>query len=182
MLPELHLWIVGHSIVHWASVRVVELGLGQQHGCLIHIKVSWLARHGMRWNELLPLLWARAASWGPPSALVLQLGENDLPFMKGLEFQECILNYLQELAILFPRATIFWSRLLAWRIWRNSISPAATNNAKKIIDRKVVQRVLSMGGRVIPHPGITFGKVALFRAYGVHLSPEGNDVWLANVI
>lgn len=67
-------WICGHSIVHGARVRAVSCGLAYNLG----VRVSWLSRRGMRWEELMPLLWEKVAKFGPPDILVIHLGENDL--------------------------------------------------------------------------------------------------------
>lgn len=67
-----HIWIIGHSMVHWARVRAINSSLGPH---LSYINISWISRRGMRWAEMLPAIRARAAAEGPPDALVIQLGE-----------------------------------------------------------------------------------------------------------
>lgn len=41
--------------------------------------------------------------------------------------------------------------------------------------------VLAKGGQVIPHPGILFSTLQMFRPDGVHLSMEGSDPFLTDL-
>ena len=58
---------------------------------------------------------------------------------------------------------------------------AAVNNARRRINGIAVNTVRALGGTDIPHPGITFLATSLFRRDGVHLSPDGNDLWLGAI-
>lgn len=112
----------------------------------------------------------------------MQLGENDLPLLKGMDLRTCIKKDLEELAAVLPDTTIFWSQFLVRQVWHNSSCPAATNTTRKHVDPEVSNKVLALGGIVIHHPGITFSDRALFRADSMHLSDGRNDVWMDEIV
>lgn len=119
---------------------------------------------------------------GPPTAIVVQLGENDMVSSSCFGLRAAILLDLRDLAALVPSTTLIWSQLLKRRIWRGSPCPAATERVRKRINSAASKLVVGLGGFVIPHPLISFKASELFRDDGVHLSPLGNDVWLDAVV
>ncbi|XP_033024283.1 immunoglobulin superfamily member 1-like [Lacerta agilis] len=177
-----HIWMVGNSIVHWARERASQRGWGRNLGLPPSVKISWITRRGMRWDEFLPAVKSRAASQGPPDAMVIQLSENDLAYRKGVDLQWNIFEDFNEIVASFPSMTLFWSTLLERRTWRDCVCPIAVNRARKLLDKAVARRVVALGGQVIPHPAIKFSEAALYRNDGVHLSDEGNDAWLADIV
>ncbi|XP_077784237.1 uncharacterized protein LOC144327716 [Podarcis muralis] len=176
------IWMVGHSIVHWAGIGARQSGLGAGLGLPPHVHVSWLSRRGMRWSEFLPLIRRQMFLEGPPTAVVVHLGENDLVSTDCRSLRELILSDLEVLRALLPSAKIFWSRLLQRRVWRGSRCPAATERARKRINAAVARKVLELGGEEISHPKILFRDESLFREDGVHLSALGNEAWLGAVV
>lgn len=181
-MATIRIWIVGHSIVHWAADRARRSGLGDGLGLPQHVQVSWISRRGMLWREFLPLMQRRILLAGPPAAIVVQLGENDMVSSSCYGLRAAILQDLRELAAMVPASKIIWSLLLQRRIWRGSPCPAATERVRKRINSAVGKLVVGLGGFVIPHPLITFKAAEYFRADGVHLSSVGNDVWLDSVV
>ncbi|CAI5799262.1 Hypothetical predicted protein [Podarcis lilfordi] len=105
-------WICGHSIVHWARVWAVSRGLAPNLGLPHGVRVSWFSRKGMRWEELMPLLWEKVATFSPPGILVIQLGENDLAYRRNADLLWNIKRDLDAFAALCPRTTVFWSSFL----------------------------------------------------------------------
>ena len=101
------IWIVGHSIVHWDGARALESGLGAGLGFPHHVQVSWLARHGLQWGELLPLIRHRWSWDGRPEAIVVHLGGNDLPIMDCLPLRSTIQRDLGELMSLVHGSKLF---------------------------------------------------------------------------
>ncbi|XP_034965332.2 uncharacterized protein LOC118082278 isoform X2 [Zootoca vivipara] len=177
-----NIWLFGHSIVHWARARAYDRKMGPNLGLPPWVRVSWITRRGMRWSEFLPTVKIRAATHGPPDILVVQLGENDLAYRNGQDLKWTILADFDGLLATFPNLTIFWSSLLERRVWRDCFSPAAINKARKFLDIAVARKVLALNGHYIPHPAITFSDVSLYRADGVHLSDDGNDIWLSDIL
>ncbi|XP_077782887.1 uncharacterized protein LOC144327422 [Podarcis muralis] len=178
----IRIWIVGHSIVHWAADRARQSGLGDGLGFPQHVQVSWISRRGMLWREFLPLMRRRVFQYGPPSAIVVQLGENDMVSSSCYGLRAAILQDLGELAARVPSTKLIWSQLLQRRIWRGSPCPAATERVRKRINSAASKLVVNLGGSVVPHPLISFKATGFYRDDGVHLSPAGNDVWLDAVV
>ncbi|XP_077789766.1 uncharacterized protein LOC144328799 [Podarcis muralis] len=176
------IWMVGHSIVHWAGVAARRSGVGPGLGLPPHIRLSWLSRRGMRWSELLPLIRRQLLLEGPPSAIVIQLGENDLVSMDCFYLRAAILNDLGTLRAMVPSAKLFWSKLLQRRVWQGSRCPVATERARKRINSAVSRKVVELGGDVIFHPQIAAREPSFFRDDGVHLSASGNEVWIGAVV
>ncbi|XP_077788332.1 uncharacterized protein LOC144328495 [Podarcis muralis] len=176
------IWIMGHSIVHWAARRARQSGLGDDLGLPQEVKVSWFARRGMLWKELLPLIQRRVLLEGPPTAIVIQLGENDLVSHSCFVLRAMILGDLRDVAAMVPPTKIIWSKLLQRRKWRGSPCVEATERSRKRINAAVSKLVADLGGFVISHPLIRFKATELFMTDGVHLSSVGNDVWLSSVV
>lgn len=55
---------------------------------------------------------------GPPSAMVIQLSENDLAYRKGVDLIWNIINDLELLRASHENITIIWSSLLERRCWK----------------------------------------------------------------
>ncbi|XP_077774448.1 uncharacterized protein LOC144325383 [Podarcis muralis] len=181
-LAAVRIWMVGHSIVHWAGVEAQRFGLGPGLGLPPHVHVSWLTRRGMSWPEFLPLMRRQLGVERPPSAIVIQLGENDLVSVDCFSLRAAIISDLEVLREMVPAAKIFWSKLLQRRVWRGSRCPDATEGVRKRINSAVSKKVFELGGDVIAHPEIRFQEASLFRDDGVHLSALGNRAWLGAVV
>lgn len=181
-LPTVRVWIVGHSIVHWAACRARQSELGVGLGLPQHVRVSWISRRGMRWKEFLPLMQRRVLLEGPPTAIVVQLGENDMVSFSCYVLRAVILQDLRDLAALVPATKLIWSQLLQRCIWRGSPCPAATERVRKRINSAASKLVSDLGGLVIPHPDINVKATDCYRFDGVHLTSVGNDVWLRSVV
>ncbi|XP_077791736.1 uncharacterized protein LOC144329093 [Podarcis muralis] len=181
-LAVIRIWMVGHSIVHWAGVAARQSGLGPDLGFPPHIRLSWLSRRGMRWSEFLPSIRRQLLLEGLPAAMVVQLGENDLVSMDCLSLRSAILRDMETLRAMVPTARIFWSKLLQRCVWRGSRCPAATERARKRINSAVAKKVRELGGDAISHPEILFQRPSFFQADGVHLSASGNEAWLGAVV
>ncbi|XP_077774336.1 uncharacterized protein LOC144325325 [Podarcis muralis] len=174
-------WICGHSIVHWARLQSASSGFMPNLGLPSWVRVSWLSRRGMCWQELMPLLKAKAALLGPPNILIIQLGESDLASRKSVDLLWNMRKVLDELAALFSRTALFWSSLLKRKVWRGAHNIMAFEKSRKLLNRAVARKVRFMNGLVIYHDDIQIGDQTLIRDDGVHLSDRGNNIWLANI-
>ena len=154
------IWIVGHSIVHWAGVRAEESGLGAGLGFPPHVQVSWMARRGMRWCELLPLIQHRLKGEARPDAIVVHLGENDLPTLDCLTLRSTIQRDLGVLRSLVPDCKLFWSHWLQRQVWRGSFCPQGTEKARKRVNAVASAKVLELGGSLLGTPGFMLGQVS----------------------
>ena len=129
----------------------------------------------------MPLIHMRVHTEGPPSAIVIQLGENDLPATDCLTLRSIIQKDLQDLASYWPTVKMFWSQLLQRHVWRGSHSPAATEKARKRTNSATIKVIQGLGGFVITHPDINVKASHMYRDDGVHLSSLGSDTWLNSV-
>ncbi|XP_077781437.1 uncharacterized protein LOC144327120, partial [Podarcis muralis] len=179
---SLRVWICGHSIVHWARVRSACCGLTPNLGLPPGVRVSWFSRQGMRREKLMPLLRERVAAFGPPDILILQLGENDLVNRRSADLSWNIKRDLDEIAALCPGTTVFRSSFLKRIVWRGAQNCMAIEKSRKLSNRAIARWVRFMNGRVISHDHIWIGNQALYRNDGVHLSDQGNDIWLNSII
>ncbi|XP_053258197.1 uncharacterized protein LOC128420587 isoform X1 [Podarcis raffonei] len=180
--PVINIWIVGHYITHWAFVRAISTCLGSCLGLPESFSVSWVTKCDMKWEEFMPIVMARAALHGPPKALIVQLGENDLGQRSGKDLAVSMMKDFDKLAALFPGLTLIWSEMLVRRHWQDFSRPRGINKTRRTINRRVAEKAQLLNGRVIRHPNITYKQEDLFHNDGVHLSDLGNDVWLADLI
>ncbi|KAE8597603.1 hypothetical protein XENTR_v10016529 [Xenopus tropicalis] len=72
-------WLMGHSFIHWAERRAsVRQADGQLGFPVSQVKLQWVSRRGLRWEELVPRAVQEAKDSGPPSVILLHAGGNDL--------------------------------------------------------------------------------------------------------
>uniref|UniRef100_A0ACB8FTL8 Uncharacterized protein n=1 Tax=Sphaerodactylus townsendi TaxID=933632 RepID=A0ACB8FTL8_9SAUR len=142
-------WLVGHSIVHWAGRYAKKSGWGEHLGLDTSVDIRWLARRGMTWPALLLRLRNSVLQFGFPDAVLLQLGENDIPASKGVALQNSMRDDLMLLHHKMPKTKLFWSCLLERRTWRNAVAPARVNKTRSKLCRSAARLVLSMGGGML---------------------------------
>lgn len=71
--------VIGHSIVYWAAEYTASLGWGPNLGVEGRLDIKWSGWCRMKWETLLLMIWREAHIGGCPYAIIIQLGENDLP-------------------------------------------------------------------------------------------------------
>lgn len=145
------------------------------------LQIEWIGRRGMLWNDLLPAVSLQLPRLGSPDALVIQLGENDLPGQKEVDFNITIAADLHTLISRLPETRFFWSDMLERREWPGSTSPDQVDLVRRKITDAAGRLIEAVGGVVIQHPEITFKYSALFRSDGINLSEWGLDFWLHSV-
>ncbi|XP_077192432.1 uncharacterized protein LOC143836818 [Paroedura picta] len=173
--------MIGHSIVYWAGQYASFSGWSQDLGLDDHLRLIWDGHRGMRWTSMLTFVAQAVHRWGFPAAVVIQLGENDIPSIKGRQLINAMSEDLLVLRHRLPSTAVFWSELLSRRTWRSEKSPAIINRAKTKINRSVSRVIVNLGGQVIWHPDIDSQIDALYRPDGVHLSHWGMDLWLHSI-
>ncbi|CAG2238307.1 unnamed protein product [Mytilus edulis] len=116
-----------------------------------------------------------------PSFLVIQLGSNDLGISTSEKLFSDIECDLLRLHALYPALKIIWSDILMRRYWHNANCGQAIERARKRVNLRVKNLVLSIGGCAIRHSNIRAKESNLFRYDGTHLSKIGNDIYLNNL-
>jgi len=173
---------VGSSIVRWAGAHAQSgrggSSLGLQHA---GVCIKWYGRGGMRWSQLDGFLTTKLQHQPPPDVIVLQLGSNDLVSVKNKVLIDDITCSVLRLRALLPSVRIIWSNILPRLYWHGANHPKQVDKARKRVNSAAKALVLTEGGAVIGHPTLLVKDLELFRHDGVHLSNEGNSVYLGTM-
>ncbi|XP_029460774.1 uncharacterized protein LOC115093239 [Rhinatrema bivittatum] len=171
-------WIIGHSYVRWAHKRAQQrptreyLGMVKQRIALI-----WKGISGMVWDQLLQtVLELRNSNPVTPTALVIHLGGNDMPWTKSVALTQKLQKDILVLHNMFPQSVIVWSCITPRRVWRGERSHAAVENARKKINRWMVKFMSTIDGLSVMHELIDESP-GMFRHDGIHLSDIGWDIF-----
>ncbi|XP_061440326.1 uncharacterized protein LOC133364167 [Rhineura floridana] len=174
--------LCGHSILFWAHPRASSSIPGTQLQLSAVATVRWEARRGMLWDALLPSVCRVMSLADRPHVLLIHLGENDLVQRPGMDLLIKVTRDLTWLIRSFPNLLLVWSDMLVRRVWRGAFHPNRIDRSRKWVNRKVRTLVLSLGGAYIPHDTIRFHVPQLFRDDGVHLSEQGCDLFLEDLM
>lgn len=132
-------------------------------------------------SQLLPVIWSHVKKLGAPTAILLQVGENDLGSYKGLDVIVSLRAVLDFLWDSFPGLTIIWSDLLERRFWRHASDPRAVDKARRKVNKVIGREIVAHGGLRVHHPYISHKRAGLYLRDGVHLSAEGNAIWIKDI-
>ncbi|KAE8636735.1 hypothetical protein XENTR_v10003109 [Xenopus tropicalis] len=106
-------WLMGHSFIHWAERRAAVRQVNCQLGFPVsQVKLQWVSRRGLRWDEIVPRAVQKAKEAGPPSVILLHAGGNDL----GLYPMKALISTIRtdcfRLRSLFEGLIIIWSEII----------------------------------------------------------------------
>ncbi|XP_053560909.1 uncharacterized protein LOC128651976 isoform X2 [Bombina bombina] len=178
----LRVWVVGHSYVHWARARAMASGLGENLGFAHRLaSIRWIGKRGMRWGELVATIQQTRKRWGPPDALIIHLGGNDIGALPLKELEDSIKGVISWLKVAWPQVQVIWSNIISRIRWRNTNTQRAGYRSRRRVNQVAAKIVREIGGRVLEHPLIVAKREELFRADGVHLNEEGNDRFLEDI-
>ncbi|XP_077193034.1 uncharacterized protein LOC143837288 isoform X2 [Paroedura picta] len=173
--------IVGHSFVFWAHRYAINSGWTLHLGLGDAVTIRWLGKRGMRWPALWDTVAGAVHEFGTPAVLVVHLGGNDLPGMKGVQLINVITEDLKALQLRLPETQIIWSSIVERLAWRGARSPLAVNRTVRKVNKVVFRAVTKWGCRVLDHANIHSAMPGLYRNDGVHLSSRGLDTWLEGI-
>lgn len=170
-------WIVGSSLVYWAEQRSryknnPNLGLDE-----LGVEIKWCGIRGARWEILVPELNNKIQELPPPEVVIIHLGSNDITSIDTNELIKNMKNGFQQIQEMFPETSVMFSELVSRRKWRG-IPVQEGERRRKLVNQKMSDYVLKLGGFVIPHSNITNDVLELYREDGVHLSALGDDILL----
>lgn len=177
-VPGQRTWIIGSSLVHWASCRAKVRRKAVP--ALSKPSTSWHGERGMRWKQLLPKVRSLLKEEQPPQILLLHLGGNDLVSTSLRMLIQEIKKDLSKIKQLMPNTRILWSDIVARIQYRGAKSNAKTEKARKSLNSTVHAHISKLDGLCIRHPQINWTCTELYRNDGVHLSKRGNDALLQN--
>lgn len=140
--------------------------------------VWWQGHNGMRCHHILKKLQLLLSPEDPPHILVLHVGGNDIGRISSVEFRHIILRLLLAVRTLIPQVMIVWSQILPRMAWRGEVCHKAVNKIRVRINSKVAAEVLKINGAYLRYPEFVKSNSSLFSADGVHLSDEGNNLFL----
>lgn len=172
------MWIVGHSFIaraerHPLASRASVLMGGR--------KVRWLGVGGMRWQELLGVLFRNEAVWGRPSWLVVHLGGNDLGRVPGLELIQQIQGDFAYIGSVWPEVRLVWSDIVPRVRWRGARDLKAIDKARKKVNWAVSRFMETEGGFAVRHPRLVAQAPQMYSLDGVHLSSRGLELFLLDI-
>ncbi|XP_072182078.1 uncharacterized protein [Diadema setosum] len=174
--------LVGDSLIHWVAVHARcpgELDLG------LSASVTWRGRRGLCLGQLVdhvrqvlsPLLELCL------SHILVHVGTNDVGRGRKRELMLLLNSTLSGVHDLLPNARLIWSNILPRREYypysdddqpRIDRTRLALNKCARSICRR-------MGGYFVEHPEIGHEHAAVFRRDGIHLSPDGNELFLRSL-
>ncbi|KAJ7335409.1 hypothetical protein JRQ81_013350 [Phrynocephalus forsythii] len=76
------------------------LPLGQHLSMEEHVCITWFSNRGRKLGDLLLGVWTLLHQHEPPQGLVIQLGENDITSLRGIELQKAV-----EASLLVPHSS-----------------------------------------------------------------------------
>lgn len=106
--------------------------------------------NGTKRNAFVLTVLCAVTHMGLPEALMIPLGENDLPSQKGVDLTMAIIADLQDLHPQLPHTQFLWSELLKKHLWLGAAFPEKLDVAKKKVCKGVDHFVELVGGMVIP--------------------------------
>jgi len=115
-----------------------------------------------------------------PNVLVIHCGGNDLGSVKSVLLLKAMKRDLRDLNGQFPQMKILLSSINQRRHWRHA-PPGKVDKVRKFVNNVMAKFVLGVNGGFVRHPHIQFEERELFLSDEVHLSPEGNDVFLTDI-
>ncbi|XP_053553236.1 uncharacterized protein LOC128644733 [Bombina bombina] len=120
------IWIVGHSYVHWASIRSSALPGGQNLGFPFTLdSIRWLGERGMCWPALPSRIPEALVRWGKPHVIILHIGGNDLGAIPILELIKIMQADIAWIRARIPNVLVGWSNIVPRLEWHHMSSHSA---------------------------------------------------------
>ena len=144
-------------------------------------RVRWNGRGGARLCDLTELLAGLAGSGPPPGLIIVHLGTNDLVAVDLYGIRQSVRIFMEECCAHFPGARLIWSDILPRACYFGALSQSKLEMKRRSVNKWARSVSRRMGVAVLHHPQFKWSIFHLFRFDGVHLSPEGSDLFRMNV-
>ncbi|XP_071993342.1 uncharacterized protein [Engystomops pustulosus] len=175
--PINHIWIVGHSFVHWAERRAAVRPCGQDLG-IPNARVHWRGSRGMRWSKVLAEVVQISQVCREPAVLIIHAGGNDLGQVKLGELVSLMKQDLSRFPSFFNSVVLAWSEIIPRCFWRGARDYVAIERARKSLNIRISKHVATLGGVSFRHKDLEGDNRHLLIGDGVHLNPIGTDIFL----
>ncbi|KAJ1085650.1 hypothetical protein NDU88_005780 [Pleurodeles waltl] len=173
-------WIVGDSWIYWAQRYAIRNYFAEH----LSITVKWLGFKDMKWGDVLPTLSKYHLQNNHPDLLILHVGAGDLGYVPTSHLSLVIKKDLGVLREMFPATHFVFSRIAQRQKWLFSTA----DNPKIELARRNVNRAVSANFSeyrflsVDHDKNITHNLSHLYRKDGIHLSDEGTEIFLGNIL
>ncbi|XP_071093596.1 uncharacterized protein [Haliotis cracherodii] len=164
-------WMVGSSFMTRARQQLSP----QRPELVPHKKILWLARGGLRWNDLDRVIDAQVeATRRSPSAVVIHLGSNDLGSTKTSQLLIDMETSIMRIQAHLPNTHVCFSGILQRRYWHSARDPRKVEKSRSKLNRRLANRLRDLPKfSFIPHPRIVATDRSWFQWEGIHLSCKG---------
>jgi len=163
-------WIIGDSIIRRAERR---LGLP--------IKIEWKGKGGAGVCAFHDLLAGLSKGGPPPQLLIIHLGTNDLVTKDEYALRQIIAVMLRDCAMMYPNTWLVWSDILPRVFYIGARSQPAIERKRRTVNRWARSQCAAVQAFCMHHPQFVWSQTSLFSYDGVHLSPMGNQLFVANL-
>ncbi|XP_066438203.1 uncharacterized protein [Eleutherodactylus coqui] len=175
-----HVWIIGHSFIHWAERRAATRPMGRNLG-LSGALVNWMGVRGLLWPRILQFV-LKISRWTPRRViLVVHAGGNDLGKTKMNELLVLMKQDMMRFRDCFQDCVLVWSDIVARRCWRGARDGDAIERVRRLINLRMSKFVKSLGGVAVRHWELEDKERGALREDGVHLNDVGLDTFLSGL-
>lgn len=173
-------WCLGSSLIKRAFVASRSLPGGPNLD-LRGADVWWQGYGGLGLAELLKKINILVKVGDTPSFIILHCGGNDIGKIPCKQIRKLLQDVFQLCAKVLPNTKILWSEVLPRSNWRYSTDGKAMERARKRLNSYAGKLAIDMGGGYLRHPILCSDWGRFECPDGVHLSDEGNVVFLKQI-
>lgn len=173
-------WIVGDSWIYWAQRYAIRNYFAEH----LNITVKWLGFRDMKWGDVLSTLSKYHEQSDHPGVVILHVGAADLGYLPASHISYVVKKDLDVLREMFPATRFVFSRIAQRKRWLFS----TVDNPKIELARRNVNQAVSAYFSEYHFLSVDHDKNIihtlshLYRKDGIHLSDEGTELFLGNIL
>ncbi|XP_045210646.2 uncharacterized protein LOC123562056 [Mercenaria mercenaria] len=175
--PGKVIWCLGSSLIKKAFITARSTRAGLNLG-LDGVEIWWQGYGGLCLTQLLSKLRTLCRVRDEPDFLLVHCGGNNLGKTKLKELRSEIVKIVDFKNTHLSSTVLIWSNILPRINWRYSDNRMAMDRSLKRLNSYGAKRVVDSGGVSLQHPRINVQSPTLFQGDRVHLSEEGNMLFL----
>ncbi|OCT68288.1 hypothetical protein XELAEV_18039587mg, partial [Xenopus laevis] len=108
--------ISGHSFIRRARDRAEQRTFTTNLG-IKDVRIVWKGIQGLKWPDLLPIIFQMKARWGFPATILIHLSGNDIGKGRNIYLIRNIKRDLAQIKFIFPNTVIIWSEVVPRLVW-----------------------------------------------------------------